>query len=82
MTGANLALAHLIRTDFSDATLIGCQVYGVSVWEVILQGAIQRQLIISRADEPTVEVDDLEVAQFIYLLLNHSKLRKIINAVK
>src|SRR5215208_3685207 len=26
-------------------------------------------------------VDDLEVAQFIYLLLNHRKLRKVLNAI-
>src|ERR1700730_16004916 len=32
-------------------------------------------------NEPIITVDDLEVAQFIYLLLNHQKLRNVLNAV-
>jgi hypothetical protein len=33
------------------------------------------------SNEPAITVDDLEVAQFIYLLLNHQKLRNVLNAV-
>jgi hypothetical protein len=41
----------------------------------------QRDLIISQTDEPTITVDDLEVAQFIYLLLNNHKVRNVINTI-
>src|SRR5262245_25105444 len=36
---------------------------------------------ISLPGQSTITVDDLEIAQFIYLLLNHKKLRNVINSV-
>jgi CheY-like chemotaxis protein len=38
-------------------------------------------LLITQRDEPTITVDDLEVAQFIYLLLDREKLRSIIDTI-
>jgi hypothetical protein len=38
-------------------------------------------LIITPDGEAIITVDDLEVAQFIHLLLNHQKLRNVLNAV-
>jgi hypothetical protein len=38
-------------------------------------------MIITPEDQPAVTVDDLEVAQFVYLLLHNEKLRKIIDTV-
>ena len=81
LMGANLMGAVLLRTNLTGATLTGCYVYGVSVWDVQLVGARQDNLILSPLHEPTITVDDLEVAQFIYLLLNHQKLRNVLNAV-
>jgi hypothetical protein len=46
-----------------------------------LKGAKQWNLNVSDVNEPAVMVDDLEVAQFIYLLLNHKKLRNVLNAI-
>lgn len=76
MQGANLADA-----DLREATLTGCYVYGVSVWNTRLDGAVQSNLVISRDDEPEVQVDNLEVAQFVHLLLNNSRLRSIIDSI-
>jgi hypothetical protein len=56
-------------------------VYGASVWNAKLEGAKQDNLIITPHGEPPITVDDLEIAQFIYLLLNHKKLRNVLNAV-
>ncbi len=81
LTGADLSGATLIRTNLSRATLVDCSVYGISVWEVQLEGAKQENLLVTDRGEPTVTVDNLEVAQFIYLLLNHKKLRDVFNAV-
>ncbi len=81
LTNANLSGALLLRTNLEHTTLNGCSIYGISVWNVQLEGATQDNLIITAEDEPTITVDDLEVAQFIYLLLNHKKLRNVLNAV-
>jgi uncharacterized protein YjbI with pentapeptide repeats len=81
LTGADLSGSILVKTDLRDATLTNCRVYGVAVWDVRLENAKQLNLIITRFDQPTVAVDDLEVAQFIYLLLYHQKLRNVLNAV-
>jgi hypothetical protein len=48
---------------------------------VQLEGAKQDSLVITHPNEPTITVDNLEVAQFVYLLLNHKKLRAVLNAV-
>ncbi len=78
---AILAKALLDSTNLTGATLTQCAVYGVSAWNVELTGATQLNLVITPPHESKVTVDDLEVAQFIYLLLNHKKLRNVLNAV-
>jgi hypothetical protein len=45
------------------------------------EGTKQRDLIITPKDVPTVTVDDLEVAQFVYLLLHNEKIRRVIDTV-
>lgn len=81
LEGANLSSAQLIRTNFSGANLTGSRVFGSSVWGVKLERAKQENLIITPGDEATVTVDNLEVAQFIYLLLNNSRIRDVIDTV-
>ena len=79
--GADLSGADLLETNFSHTNLTGCYVYGVSVWNVNLAGAIQKSLVITPRDEPAIQVDDLEMAQFIYLLLDRQKLRNVITTL-
>jgi len=76
-----LIAASLVGTNLEDADLTGCRVYGISVWNAKLDGAIQSDLLITPPGEPAVSVDDLEVAQFIYLLLNNAKIRHIIDTI-
>src|SRR5262249_38722416 len=52
-----------------------------SVWNARLDGATQLNLLITREDEPAIQVDNLEVAQFIYLLLNNNKIRNVIDTI-
>lgn len=56
-------------------------IYGISAWNVQLDGTIQSSLIITPYGEPMITVDNLEVAQFIYLLLNNNKIRDVIDTV-
>lgn len=85
-TGANLLEADLsetmlIKTRLKDANLTGCQVFGISVWDVDLEGATQANLLITPFQKSAIQVDNLEVAQFIYLLLNNEKVRHVIDTI-
>jgi hypothetical protein len=79
--GANLFGATLVRTNLAGADLTGCRIYGISAWGLKLEEAKQQNLVITSADEPTVTVDNIEVAQFIYLMLNNQKIREVIDAI-
>jgi uncharacterized protein YjbI with pentapeptide repeats len=81
LSGASLRAASLVGSDLRHADLTGCSVYGISVWNVRLDGAIQSNLVITPEDESVIQVDNLEVAQFIYLLLNNEKIRDVIDTV-
>ena len=82
LTGANLDSATLVRTDLTGADLTGCRVYGVSAWGLKSpESAKQQNLDITPTDEPTVTVDNIEVAQFIYLLLHNEKIRDVIDTI-
>lgn len=81
LSGAFLNDALLLRTSFAEATLSGCFVYGIAAWDVNLKGAIQSNLVITPQDEPAIEVDNLEMAQFIYPLLNNKKIRHVIGTI-
>ncbi len=82
LRGANLSKADLSNTDLRDAKLnrailctvdlrgadlSGCHGYSTAAWNVQTENTIQKDLIITHGDEPVIKVDDLEVAQFIYL---------------
>ena len=46
-----------------------------------MKGATQSNLIITPHNESVIQVDNLEVAQFIYLLLNNEKVRTVIDTI-
>ncbi len=81
LSGANLSHAHLVESTLQDAKLNGCRVYGISTWNVDLTRADQANLLISTDEEPIITVDYLEMAQFIYLLLNNAKIRNVIDTL-
>jgi uncharacterized protein YjbI with pentapeptide repeats len=81
LTGANLRRANLVEARLDRANLTGCSVYGISAWDVRLKGAIQRNLVVTPPEESTIQVDNLEVAQFVYLLLNNKRIRQVIDTI-
>lgn len=81
LRGASLRQAVLVRTNLTNADIEGCQVYGTAAWAVTLDGTKQSKLVITDEGEPVVEVDELDVAQFVYLLLNNQKIRSVIDTV-
>lgn len=78
---ANLERTCLVRTNLERANLKGCHVFGASAWELRLEGAVQTDLIITADDQTVGTADNLEVAQFLYLLLNNAKIRDVIDTV-
>jgi len=81
LSGADLNRATMIGTNLTRATLNQCTIYGISAWDVQLDEAKQENLVITHYGEPAIAVDNLEVAQFIYLLLNNPKIRDVIDTV-
>jgi uncharacterized protein YjbI with pentapeptide repeats len=81
LSGSDLSGAILVGTTLDGATLDGCRVFGTAVWECKLDGTKQSNLIITPEDEPDITVDNLKVAQFIYLLLNNSEIREVIDSI-
>lgn len=82
LAGANLTATVLVETDFTNADLTGCRIYGMSAWRLKLsKGTKQANLVITPEDEPEITVDDLDVAQFLYLVLHNSKLRRTIETI-
>jgi hypothetical protein len=81
LRGANLQGAILVETNLTGADLTGCRVYGASAWGPKLDRTKQQNLVITREDEPTVTVDNIEVAQFIYLMLNNERVRDVIDTI-
>jgi uncharacterized protein YjbI with pentapeptide repeats len=81
LRGADLTGAGLIGTHFEAADLTDCKVFGISVWGTRLEGAIQSDLVITPENESPILVDNLEVAQFVFLLLNNERIRHVIDTI-
>ena len=86
LSGADLSEATsrvplLVDTDLTGADLTGCRIYGVSAWGLKLERTKQQNLVITHEDEPEITVDNIEVAQFIYLMLNNQKIRDVIDTI-
>src|SRR5215813_8284508 len=89
-TGADLSGADLSRADLQNAIFVDtvlerarihdCLVYGVAAWNIRLVDSSQRGLVITKQGSPIV-VDNLEIAQFLYLLLHNEKVRAVIDAI-
>ena len=78
---AQLQGAVLIETDIEGAELTGSNVYGISTWDLRGVPKDQSNLVITPSGVPTVTVDDLKVAQFVYLLLHNPNIRDIIDTI-
>ena len=93
---AYLIFANLDRANLSETCLMGSNliqasihggiiskssIYGVNVWDLDGEFCEQRDLIITLPDESKITVDNIEIAQFIYLILNNRKIRDAINTL-
>ena len=80
LIATKLSNMSLVKTDFTNTVIDGSRVYGISAWDLILDGSIQRNIYISEEDT-SITVPTIELAQFILLLVNNSKIRDIIETI-
>ncbi len=88
----NLNRVNLANADFQVKSIEETVVYGISAWDLkTSESSIQSKLVIEKtygfyADiikegRIPMMVDDIELAQFIYYLTNHKRLRDTINVM-
>lgn len=81
LTQADLSRSRLISTRLVGAQIDSCRIYGISAWDVNLQDTSQSRLIISPQGTAPITVDNLEVAQVVYLLMNNRKFRDVLTTM-
>ena len=93
LAGADLTGADLSNSDLTGASLVGAvvnktrisgsRIYGTSVWDLRGEFEDQKNLVISPKLSPDITVDNIKVAQFIYMFPNLTSLeiREIINRI-
>jgi hypothetical protein len=71
-----------VNTNLTGADLTGCRIFGVSAWSLKLDEKTEQQnLVITPENEPAITVDNIEVAQFVYLMLHNEKIRDVIDTI-
>lgn len=91
LTNSDIRRADLIESDLSGAMLIGTKInkakisgssiYAVNVWDLKGEFEEQNDLVITNAIDPVITVDNIKIAQFIYLILNNEEIRDVINTI-
>jgi uncharacterized protein YjbI with pentapeptide repeats len=81
LSEADLSSSILVQTDLRNATLTGCRVHGIAAWDVLLDGAIQSNLLITRKGDANITVQSLQMAQFIYTLLNRKNFPDFLDTI-
>lgn len=79
--GADLTAASLVSTNLEGANISECSIYGISAWDINLKNTIQENLIIPLPEGMKITLANLEVAQFIYLLIDNQKLKNVIDTI-
>lgn len=85
LSRANLVRTGLVEANFCGANLQEASIYGISAWTVITdENTIQKDLQIvnpSDSNAPRFTCDNIDVAQFLHLILNNSKIRSVLNTL-
>jgi hypothetical protein len=83
---ANLQGVQLAKTNLTRANLVDCTVYGLSSWDLELEGAIQKNLtiryrpVLTEPHEEVVRVNDLDLAAFMHFTRDNQNIARVINA--
>jgi hypothetical protein len=80
MSYTNLSNTVFTSSNLNKAILTNSRIYGIAAWDIKKEGAIQKDLLIEPTND-VVFVDDLEIAQFVYLLLNNKNITNVISTI-
>lgn len=79
---AHLERAQMIGTSIQGATFRKVGVYGIAAWDVASsEGTVFEDVLVSGPDSTPIEVDHLDVAQFIYMLVHNPNIRRVLDTV-
>ncbi len=81
LSPADLSYSNLVQTKIDGAKISGSKIYGISVWDLVGEFKEQKELIITPEGESRITVDNIKVAQFVYLILNNKEIRDVINTL-
>ncbi len=81
VSNTNLEFSVVADSILRNADLSNSNVYGISVWNSDLQDASQINLRITKSDEPDLIVDNIRLAQFMYLIINNHEIRDAIDTL-
>jgi len=81
LKGANLSATLLVNVKIDKAILSESLVYGASIWDLEGEIAEQKDIVITPGRESAITVDNIKVAQFIYLILNNEEIKNVINTL-
>ena len=82
LSGADLRRTLLVETDLRGASLAESRIYGASVWDIKVDDQTKQQnLVITPSREAVITVDNIKVAQFIYLLFTNKEIRDVIDTI-
>jgi len=89
LRGASLERVNMVNTKLSGTDLSGARIYGIAAWDLEIDATtVQRDLLVTpsvraigHSDAASVLVDDLEVGQFVYLMLSNEKIRNILTTI-
>ena len=80
LSRANLSHARIAESDLTQARLVDCIVTGIQVAHLSLDGAKQSNLILAFGNTHPVLLDELEMAQFISIMLESEAIRKTVGS--
>jgi len=81
LTGTTLAKASLVGAKVHKSKLSNSWIYAVNVWDLEGEFEEQKDLVITRKGQPEITVDNIKIAQFIFLLLENTEIRDVINTL-
>lgn len=72
---------HFVKADFTESEIFKCNVYGISSWDMILDETRQEDIYVMEDEDDLLSVDDIELAQFLYMMIENKNLRRIIDTI-
>jgi len=83
ISDTDFTYSNICEANLENTELIRCRIYGASAWNLKANNNTKtKDLIISKDNEPKITLDNIEMAQFIYLILNNEKISNLITTMR